>query len=128
MGQQYLADSNTLIDYVGNKLTKGALIVLDSYFNDNIAISIITKIEVLGFNGDENETKKLTDFIGLARIFYIDDDIADKTIELRKSYKIKTPDAIIAATALVNNLMLCTRNIADFKTIDGLQLINPWDL
>ena len=35
------------------------------------------------------------DYIGLATIFYVDDTIADKTIELRKIYKIKTPDAIL---------------------------------
>jgi len=35
------------------------------------------------------------------------------------------PDAIIAATALVSNLALTTRNVSDFKNIPGLKIINP---
>ncbi|MEO6228949.1 MAG: type II toxin-antitoxin system VapC family toxin [Ferruginibacter sp.] len=128
MEQRYLADSNTIIDYVGNKMPDKALVVLDSYFNDNLVISIISKIEVLGFNGDVSELKRLRDFIGLATTFFVDDAIADKTIELRKAHKIKTPDAIIAATALVYGLTLITRNTADFKNIDGLQTVNPHEL
>jgi len=49
-------------------------------------------------------------------------------ISIRKIHRIKLPDAIIAATALVNGLELVTRNINDFKNIDGLNLINPWDM
>ena len=128
MEQRYLADSNTIIDYVANKMPDKALPVLDGYFNDNLVISIISKIEVLGFNGDVSELKRLTDFIGLATIFFVDDAIANKTIELRKTHKIKTPDAIIAATALVYNLTLITRNTTDFKNIEGLITVNPHQL
>ena len=128
MEQRSLADSNTIIEYVGNKMPGKTLMALDKYFNQYLALSIITKIEVLGFNEEEDQLKMLNDFIGLANIFYVDDTIADRTIQLRKEYKIKTPDAIIAATALVNDLILFTRNISDFKKIDGLKIINPWDL
>jgi len=40
--------------------------------------------------------------------------------------RIKTPDAIIAATALHHQLVLATRNTDDFKEIDGLNHINPF--
>jgi predicted nucleic acid-binding protein len=49
-----------------------------------------------------------------------------KTIELRKKYRIKLPDAIIAATAIVHELTLITRNTPDFKSINGLKLLSPW--
>lgn len=39
----------------------------------------------------------------------------------------KLADAVIAATALVGNLRLATRNVADFKGIDGLETLNPFD-
>jgi len=35
-------------------------------------------------------------------------------------------DALIAATAYVNNLTLATRNVADF-TDSGVKLVNPWE-
>ncbi len=50
-----------------------------------------------------------------------------KTADLRKRHKIKLPDTIIAVTALVYELILGSRNVSDFKNIEGLQLINPWD-
>lgn len=37
-------------------------------------------------------------------------------------------DGLIAATALVFNWKLVTRNIKDFSEVIGLELINPWDL
>jgi len=55
-------------------------------------------------------------------------DIARVTIALRKDHKIKLGDAIIAATALVNNLTIITRNIVDFKNIEGLKLLNPFEI
>jgi len=128
MEQQYLVDSNTIIDYVGNKMPDKSLLLLDGYFNANFSLSIISKIEVLGFTDSSDELKRLADFIDLANIIYVDDVIANKTIELRKIYKIKLPDAIIAATTLVYNFMLISRNISDFKKIDGLNVIDPYTL
>jgi predicted nucleic acid-binding protein len=128
MEQQYLADSNTIIDYVGNKMPVKASIILDGYFDVGLTISIISKIEVLGFNGNADELKRLADFIGLANIVFIDEAIANKTIELRIANKIKLPDAIIAATALVLNLVLISRNTSDFKNISELKCIDPYSL
>ncbi|SEL54091.1 hypothetical protein SAMN05421740_106223 [Parapedobacter koreensis] len=55
----------------------------------------------------------------------MDDDVVIQTIALRKKRKIKLPDAIIAATAIVQKCTLITRNIQDFSNIKGLRLINP---
>ena len=66
------------------------------------------------------------DSISDSTILALSDDIADKCIMLRKANKFKLPDAIIAATALVNNLTLITRNIDDFKNINELQIINHY--
>lgn len=55
-------------------------------------------------------------------------DIVNKCIDIRKKQKTKLPDAIIAATALVHDFTLITRNISDFKNIDDLKLINPHEV
>jgi predicted nucleic acid-binding protein len=60
-------------------------------------------------------------------VLNINEDIIEKTIEIRKTYKTKLPDAIIAATALVYGMTLITRNTKDFDKIDRLELINPYD-
>ena len=129
MGQRYILDTNTVIDYYGDKLPQDSALTMDKLVNDEMNISIIVRIEALGFNGKESEMQELKDFLSLAKIYYVDDLIADKTIDLRKTYrKLKLGDAIIAATALANNLILISRNTKDFEDISGLTCINPYEL
>lgn len=89
-------------------------------------ISVITKIEVLGFNTLDKHYTILTDFINDATVLDLVDAVVQISIEIRKKHKTKLPDAIIAATALVYDLALISRNISDFKTIDGLKIIDPY--
>ncbi len=58
----------------------------------------------------------------------INEIVVEKTIAIRQAKKIALGDAIIAATALVYNLILISRNLSDFKDIDGLQVIDPYNL
>ncbi|HTI59074.1 type II toxin-antitoxin system VapC family toxin [Mucilaginibacter sp.] len=123
MGKKYLIDSNILIEYAGNLFPKNIHSALSTIVDDDFIISFITKIEVLGhYTAD----RAWHNFINLASIFGADDNIIEQTILLRRDHKIKVPDAIIAATALVNNYTLLTRNIADFKKIPNLKMENPW--
>jgi hypothetical protein len=62
----------------------------------------------------------LIDFFEAASIFDLSADIVNKTINIRQKQKIKLPDAVIAATALCNGLILISRNTTDFKNIVGL--------
>ena len=48
-------------------------------------------------------------------------EIKDKTIEIRKKYKTKLPDAIIAASAIVKNIPLITAD-KGFCQISNLTL------
>ena len=56
-------------------------------------------------------------FISNATVFGLTDEIAAQTITLRQQFKTKTPDAIIAATALVHGLVVATNNTDDFKRL-----------
>lgn len=51
----------------------------------------------------------------------------NRAIEVRKASAIKTPDAIVAGTALLMKARLVTRNTADFKRVSGLELVNPFE-
>ena len=66
--------------------------------------------------------KKAKAFISYATLFELDNSIAQRTIVLRRKFKTKTPDAIIAATALVNNMSVVTNNRSDFEAL-GLEVI-----
>ena len=129
MGQRHLLDTNAVIDYVGNKLPVLSALALDKALDGDLNTSIVVRIETLGFNGPLDEMQRLKGFLNLAETFYVDDEIADRTIELRKTYqKLKLGDAIIAATALVHNFIIITRNTSDFKNIDGLEYLNPHEM
>ena len=95
-----------------------------------IAISVITKIETLGFAFTNNDEHKL--LLGICnelKVIPLTDLIVEETITLKKNNRIKLPDAIIYATALVEKLPLLTNNIDDFKSPNrGVELINPFDL
>jgi predicted nucleic acid-binding protein len=126
MGMNMLVDSNVIIDYVSNRIPEKIAKDLDIYFNRNFSVSIISKMEVLGFNTLDYELEQLESFINFSSIIYIDEDVANKTIEIRRIKRIKLPDAIIAATALVRNCILLSHNTTDFKKIEGLQVLDPY--
>ena len=113
----YLIDTNVVIYYF-NGLTEEEKLheIITKSFN----ISIITKIEFLGwgeFLTDENLYSKAKEFISYASVFALNEEIAEQTIRLRQQLKTKTPDAIIAATALANNLQVVTHNTKDFTRL-----------
>ena len=47
MGERYLLDSNTIIDYIGELIPEKAAIVLDRFFDEELHVSVISRIEVL---------------------------------------------------------------------------------
>lgn len=122
---QYLIDTNAVIDYLGRKLDKRGMEFMNFVIDDVPKVSVVTKIEVLGFNASDEHSKLLVNFMNDALVIGLDNSIVDKSIDIRKNYKTKLPDAIIAATAIVFELVLISRNIADFKNIEGLKVINP---
>ena len=68
----------------------------------------------------------MEEFVDTATVIPLDQAVTKQTIDLRRKYnKLKLGDAIIAATALVHQLSLITRNVDDFKNIEGLNIIDP---
>ena len=129
MGQRYLMDSNVLIDYIALRLPRTGSDFVENIFNTYFLISVAVKIEVLGYNDVPNKMRAMEEFVDTATVLPLDDIVTHKTIELRRLHKkLKLGDAIIAASALVHNLTLLSRNLADFKNIEGLSVIDPHTL
>ena len=129
MGKRYLLDSNTVIDYIGGLYSVKTKQWLDQLIDEEINVSVITKIEVLSFDPDKDDNYPiLVEFFETSNIFELSDEIVNKAILIRQKQKIKLPDAIIASTALVNGMILVTRNTKDFKNIPDLETVNPYDI
>ena len=127
MGIKYLWDTNTVI-YLQQQFPPGAEQFIDDLLKDEQpVISAITEIELLCWKTvTEKDLQVLYSFINDALVIELEQPIKLKTADIRKACKIKLPDAIIAATALVYDLTLLSRNAADFSNINGLKIINPW--
>jgi len=126
--QQYLIDTNALIDYLGKRLPDNGMDFMNTIIDAVPNVSVITKIEVLGFNAPDKHYQLLVQFMNDASVLELSNKVVEESINIRKNHKIKLPDAIIAATALVNNLVVISRNVSDFKNIKNLQLIDPHNL
>ena len=123
---QYLIDTNSISDYLSASLPEGGLSLIDSVINTIPKISIITQIELLCWNTDDETLQKVKDFISDCIILNISTDVISACVRIRRGKKIKTPDAIIAATALVYNFKLITNNEKDIANIKGLIILNPY--
>lgn len=87
------------------------------------------RIELLCWTSEnQQELKLLEEFVSDCYIFELDQEIKKETINIRRGFKVKLPDAIIGATSRINKLTLLTRNVKDFERIDSLKIINPWQL
>ena len=120
---KFLVDTNIIIyHFNGDQVATDWLLCRQG----SLAISVITKIEVLSYPFEPEEEVLVLEFLKQFDLHYVTDEIIEATIQLRRKRKIKTPDAVIAATALVQGLHVCTRNICDFKNI-GVNYINPFE-
>jgi predicted nucleic acid-binding protein len=123
--EQYLIDTNIIADYLSASFSAAGMAFMDKAIDDTPNISIITQIELLCWKTDEATTQNIQNFIADSRVLDITPDVITQCVALRKAKKIKTPDAIIAATAIAYGFTLITNNTKDFKNIQHLKIINP---
>jgi len=101
---------------------------LSGVIGDTPNLSVITKIEALSWrNADIAKENIVRLFVDFSNVIALSDMIVDECISIRRNRRMKTPDAIIAATAIVNGLTLLTSD-ADFNRIPNLRILNPFDL
>jgi len=128
MGIKYLWDTNICIYYLQQQFPKDAEQFIDSVLKEAVpCISAITEIELLCWKtATDRDQELLGKFIENCIVVELDRGIKLQTAAIRKTHKIKLPDAIIAATALEGRYTLLTRNISDFKNISDIRLRDPW--
>ena len=126
--EQYLIDTNAVSDYFANAFPLKGMQFMDTVIDAIPNLSVMTQIELLCWNTNNKIELKVKAFIQDSNILDINTKVITYCVLIRKGKKIKTPDAIIAATAVSHGLTLISRNISDFKNIKGLKLIDPHSL
>jgi len=97
-----LLDTNVVLYYLGNRLTN--TLPIGKYL-----VSVITEMELLSYpNMSESEELIVRDFLDKITLVGLDNNIKELAIAFRKNYKLKLPDAIVAATAKSLNANLLT--------------------
>src|SRR5438309_909237 len=95
-GDNIVADTSLLINFFNGEASTRKFIEGRMLF-----VSVITEIEVLSFPKLTLADKKLIkSFLSECLIIDLEPEIKELTIEIRTKYKIKLPDAAIAATAV----------------------------
>lgn len=135
----YLIDTNIISERARKYPNSGVIRWLDAIPQDNIYLSVMTIGELRHGAEKCKDIDKRTaiynwiDRIMLPwfgrRILPVDYEVACKWGKLTGGSKQTLPivDSLIAATALVHNMNLVTRNTKDFVQIAGLELFNPWN-
>ncbi len=122
-------DSSVFVDYLRNyspSLAFFRLIPVNK--RRNILFSAVTETE-LAAGKSCNDSNKRTVVLNMLHSFMkieVNNQIALWAGDLCRKYGTALPDAIIAATALVRKATLFTRNIDDFKNIEGLTVKSPY--
>jgi tRNA(fMet)-specific endonuclease VapC len=126
MAERFLIDTSAVIKYLNETLPANGLAFMDKVVDAERVISFITQIELQAWNPPNPDDLKIYQlFISSSSIVGINDDIIQETIRIRKFYRLKLPDALIAATALINDITLIADNDKDFKQLPGLKYLNP---
>ncbi len=123
--EQYLIDTNVVSDYLSASFPAAGMALMDTAIDAVPNISVITQIELLCWQTDQTTAQAVQGFIADSVVLGISPSVVAQCVNLRKGKKIKTPDAIIAATALAHGYTLVTNNEKDFTGIESLKIVNP---
>lgn len=127
MKQKLLVDTDILID-----VSRGIPIAINRLQseanNSTLAISAITQMELIVGCRNKTELQNLKKFLRSYIIIKVNEVITDKAIDLLSQYRLShgllIPDGLIAATAIVVNAPLLSKNQRDYRFISGLNLLS----
>jgi predicted nucleic acid-binding protein len=120
----YTLDTNVIIYYLN--ADPMVVLLLDPILEQDMAIfvSVVTELELLSHPGlTEEDMAEIQQLLTSVVIFPLESRLAQVAGALRRQYHLKTPDSIVAATAVLTRTTLVTRNIRDFQGIDSLSLL-----
>ncbi|MEK6861663.1 MAG: type II toxin-antitoxin system VapC family toxin [Nanoarchaeota archaeon] len=122
-----LIDTDVFIDNLRNYAP--SIKFFESLIGRNdILFSSITEAELLAgkINDNPEKREKLLHLLHYWNKIPADNPIAELAGDICRKYNLTIPDAIIAASAILNNAELITKNARDFQKISGLKSQTPY--
>lgn len=121
-GTEYLLGTNMVIGLLKGQATAIALTEQAGLAaDDKIAVSQISRMELLGFPRLTNEEDSaIRTFLATCRVRMLDERVEAQAIQLRRSGAFKLPDAIVAATAISGGLRLLTLDRVMVQSLERL--------
>lgn len=122
-GKRYLLDTNAIV-----ALLQGSATLVTLLQNaDWVGISVISQIEFLAFSGlSEDDRQLFEQFIKRVEVINLlasNNLLIEQIIQIRLQYRLKLPDAIIAATAFQAGASLVTAD-GEFTKVTSLTVVN----
>ncbi|NES00443.1 MAG: type II toxin-antitoxin system VapC family toxin [Symploca sp. SIO1B1] len=128
MSKSYLLDTNILIYYFNDEPAVQSILKEIQAGNAVGYYCPISWVELLCYPElTEDEASLMREFLRTISCVSLTEVTLDCAAEIRRNYRIRLADTLIAACALVTGCTLVTRNVKDFKRIDGLSVLNPFD-
>ncbi len=134
----YLLDTNVISETIKRSPNQKVLSWLSAIDINKFSLSVITLGEIrkgIEKLSDLSQKQKIIQWLetDLTRRFFgrfipIDECVVEKWGLICSHNSIPAIDGLIAASAMVHNHKLVTRNTKDFASIMGLETINPWSL
>jgi predicted nucleic acid-binding protein len=99
----------------------------------SLAVWAVSYVEVLGFHQIKDEERlALESLFSSSTNLLVDQPVfnqpvLNEAVKLRQQRRMSLGDVLVAATCLVHDLTLVTRNVDDFCWIPNLRLLNPFD-
>lgn len=134
----YLLDTNVISETIKKAPNKKVIDWLSTLDSKKLFLSVLTLGEIrkgIEKLDDLAKKQKIIQWLEIDlteefydRIIMIDPVISDKWGYLSSINNLSAIDGLIAASAMVLNYKLVTRNIKDFQGITGLELVNPWEI
>ncbi|MFB2939001.1 type II toxin-antitoxin system VapC family toxin [Aerosakkonemataceae cyanobacterium BLCC-F154] len=125
---RYLLDTNILIYYFNAEPEVQP--IFDEIQAGNAAglYCPISWVELLCYPAlTEEQANEMREFLRRLSCVLLTESILNYAAEIRRDYRVGLADALIAACAFVEGCTLVTRNIDDFRRIDRLSVLNPFN-
>jgi tRNA(fMet)-specific endonuclease VapC len=122
-GNRYVLDTNAIV-----ALLQGNIQLIELLKDaDWLGVSVISQIEFLVFPGltqdDRQIFEQFLQRVEVLGLVAMDAVLIQKIIEIRQQYRLKLPDAVIAAMAIQNSASLVTAD-REFAKVTSLTVIN----